>query len=78
MEGPKCQTCGGYEVRITPVPWLDGDALPHDVDLFRPSNGSTFTFVTERFVEVLRPLGPCDVSFQEACVSPKSRSGSVH
>jgi uncharacterized double-CXXCG motif protein len=78
LEGPKCQTCGGHEVRITPVPWLDGDALPHDVDFFRPANGSTFTFVTQRFVEALQPLGPCDVSFREVSVSPVSRSGSVH
>jgi uncharacterized double-CXXCG motif protein len=78
LEGPKCLTCGGSEVRIAPEPWLDGDALPHDVDLFRPANGSTFIFVTERFVEAIQAMEPSDVSFREASVSPASRSGAVH
>ena len=78
LTGPRCRTCGWHEVRIAPEPWLDGDALPHDVDLFRPTNGTTYTFVTERFVEALAALGPGDVTFREARVVPESRSGSVH
>ncbi|RKG81986.1 hypothetical protein D7W79_03855 [Corallococcus exercitus] len=78
LTGPRCPTCGWCEVRISPEPSLDGDALPHDVDLFRPTNGTTYTFVNERFVEAIEPLGPFDVTFREADVRPESRSGSVH
>ncbi|RKH71397.1 SitI6 family double-CXXCG motif immunity protein [Corallococcus aberystwythensis] len=78
LTGPPCPTCGWHEVRISPTPSLDGDALPHDVDLFRPKNGSTYTFVNERFVEAIAALGPSDVTFREAQVTPESRSGSVH
>ncbi|WP_375756499.1 double-CXXCG motif protein [Corallococcus exercitus] len=78
MTGPQCPTCGWYEVRISPEPWLDGDALPHDVDLFRPTNGTTYTFVTERFVEAIQALGPSDVTLREVRVAPVSPLGSVH
>ncbi|RKH53672.1 hypothetical protein D7Y23_02640 [Corallococcus sp. AB050B] len=78
LTGPQCPTCGWQETRISPEPWLDGDALPHDVDIFRPTNGSTYTFVNARFVEALAALGPGDVTFREANVVPGSRSGSVH
>ncbi|RKG60700.1 hypothetical protein D7X30_07165 [Corallococcus sp. AB011P] len=78
LTGPRCPTCGLYEARISPEPWLDGDDLPHDVDLFRPTNGTTFTFVNERFVEAIEALGPSDVMFRETAVVPECRTGSVH
>ncbi|MBE4747335.1 hypothetical protein G4177_03980 [Corallococcus sp. ZKHCc1 1396] len=78
LTGPKCQTCGWYETRIAPEPCLDGDALPHEVDLFRPENGTTYTLVNERFVEAVHALGPSDVVFREVGVMPQSRSGLIH
>jgi uncharacterized double-CXXCG motif protein len=78
LEGPRCRTCGCQEVSISPECWLDGDSLPHDVDLFRPANAVTVTVVSERFVESVQALGPSDIVFNEIAVVPEPRSNLIH
>ncbi|GMU07442.1 MULTISPECIES: SitI6 family double-CXXCG motif immunity protein [Corallococcus] len=65
LEGPRCQTCGWREVRISPEHALEVDSLPDDLDVFLPANATTYLMVTERFVQAAQRLGPSDLMFRE-------------
>ncbi|RKH60670.1 SitI6 family double-CXXCG motif immunity protein [Corallococcus aberystwythensis] len=65
---PTCrESCGNSGFRLPPERWLLGEALPKDLDLFGVE-GTTRIVVSERFVDTVNRLGPCDVVYREITV----------